>query len=85
MKIIEKRLDGLRSKEHNTYIETNNARGNKMKILMTEIATGKTGFVFNQATSENAEKIVADMNRLNQEAARLTGKAIRFVFSIIAK
>jgi hypothetical protein len=31
VKIIEKRLDMIPAKEHNTYIETDNARGNKMK------------------------------------------------------
>jgi hypothetical protein len=56
-----------------------------IKIKMTEIATGNCGFVFNNATADNAVKIVADMNRLNQEAARITGKAIRFVFSIVVR
>lgn len=53
------------------------------KILMTEIETGKQGFVFNKATDEHAEQLVITMNKLNEEAARLTGKAVRFVFSIV--
>lgn len=56
----------------------------QIKIKMTEIATGKSGFVFKNATdAENAQRIVSNMNKLNEETARLTGKAIRFVFSLV--
>lgn len=55
----------------------------KNRILMTEIETGKSGYVFRDAETHHAQEIVLTMNRLNEETARLTGKAIRFIYSFI--
>lgn len=55
----------------------------KNRILMTEIETGRSGYVFREADTQHAQQIVIAMNNLNAETARLTGKAIRFVYSFI--
>lgn len=55
----------------------------KNRILMTEIETGRSGYVFREADTYHAQEIVIAMNKLNEETARLTGKAIRFVYSFI--
>jgi hypothetical protein len=55
-----------------------------VKIKMTEIETGKSGFVFrNVIDVENAGRIVARLNEINRETAKLTGKAIRFMFTLV--
>jgi len=53
------------------------------RILMTKVSTGESGYVFNNATPADAAKIVEQMNRLDVEAARLTGQAIKYVFSLV--
>lgn len=55
----------------------------KNRILMTEIETGKSGYIFREAETHHAQQIVIAMNKLNEETARLTGKAVRFVYSFI--
>ena len=56
------------------------------RVKMTDNLTGKSGLVFSQVTTvENANRIIAHMNKLNEESARLTSKAIRFVFSLVVK
>ena len=53
------------------------------RILMTEIETGKSGYIFNHADTYHAEQIVLALNKINAETARLTGKAIKFFYSVI--
>ena len=55
----------------------------KNRILMTEIETGKSGYIFREAETQHAQQIVLTMNRLNEETARLTGKAVKYVYSFI--
>lgn len=55
----------------------------KNRILMTELETGKSGYVFREADTQHAQQIVLTMNKLNEEAARLTGKAVKYVYSFI--
>ena len=54
-----------------------------VKIAMRDLETGNRKVVFTCATSGQAIQIAAEMNRLNEEAARLTGSAIRFVYMIL--
>lgn len=56
------------------------------RVKMTDNLTNKSGLVFSQITTvEHANRIIAHMNKLNEESARLTGKAIRFVFSLVVR
>ena len=72
-----------------TYIIITSEQGAKhmeYRVKMTDNQTGKSGMVFSKVSgAEQANRIVAHMNKLNEESARLTGKAIRFVFSVMVK
>ena len=57
----------------------------KTNVMMMEKTTGKTAIVFRCENSLTARDIADEMNRLNQEAARLTGKAVKFIYAIIAQ
>lgn len=56
------------------------------KIQMTQISNDE-GYVLydNIPTFKDACAITETMNRLNEETAKFTGKAIRFVYSVIVK
>ena len=53
------------------------------KILMTKIETGESGFVFRDADTYNALQIVQRLNELNDYTAKLTGEAVKYIYSII--
>lgn len=53
------------------------------KVILTDTFNGYTKTVFPPAEKSTAIKIRDEMNRLNVEAARLTGNAIRYVYSIL--
>ena len=54
------------------------------KIIMTRTSDNVSHVMMFSpvATRQDADNIVARFNRLNQETAKMTGKAIRFVFSV---
>jgi hypothetical protein len=54
-----------------------------VKIALRDLQTNNRKIVFSCATSKQAIDVAAEMNRLNAEAARLTGTAIRFVYMIL--
>lgn len=53
-----------------------------VKVAMIDLETGESKVVFRCATSRQALDVAKEMTRLNEEAARLTGKVIRFIYSI---
>jgi hypothetical protein len=50
---------------------------------MTDKQTKRNAVMFNCENSWVAMEIADEMNRLNKEAARLTGQAIRFFYTIL--
>lgn len=54
-----------------------------VKVAMRDLVTGDRKVMFRCATSKQAIDVAAEMNRLNEEAARLTGTAIRFIYMIL--
>lgn len=50
-------------------------------VIMRDAQTEQKRKVFSPTTPANAFAISQEMNRLNSEAARITGKAIRFFYS----
>jgi hypothetical protein len=53
------------------------------KIILTDTFNDYSRTAFRSNNREIAIQIRDEMNRLNSEAARLTGQAIRYVYSII--
>ncbi len=51
------------------------------KIMMIDTQTGRKVVTFPNVMDYDVNRIVCEMNRLNEEAARLTGKAVRYVYS----
>ncbi len=54
-------------------------------ILMRDKQTGFQHVAFRSNAYSIAVQIRDEMNRLNAEAARLTGQTIRFVYTILEK
>lgn len=52
---------------------------------MTNLDTGKKVAMFRNARTGDMVAIIGEMNRLNQEAARIMGKAVKYSFSIAFK
>lgn len=53
------------------------------KVKATDLETGNAMIAYRCATHTDALNVCKELNRLNSEAARLTGKVIRFVYSVI--
>ena len=52
-------------------------------IILTDTFNDYSKTVFRSNSREIAIQIRDEMNRMNQEAARLTGRAIRYAYSIL--
>ena len=52
-------------------------------VIMQHTTTKQTMFAFKCASTDEAIRVSDEMNRLNEEAARLTGSVIKFVYSIL--
>jgi len=55
------------------------------RIVLTNLETGQKVAAFPPARSGDLFAIVHEMNRLNEEAARLTGTMVKFVYTIALK
>ncbi len=53
------------------------------KIILTDSFNDYCKTVFRCDNKTTAIQVRDEMNRLNEEAARLTGRAIRYVYSIL--
>ena len=53
------------------------------KVIMQHTTTGQTMLAFTCENVSQANSIAAEMNRLNSEAARLTGSIVRYVYTVI--
>lgn len=51
-------------------------------VFIRDLQTNKHKAIFNCENAAQAINIARHMNFLNEEAAKLTGKAIRFVYTI---
>lgn len=54
-------------------------------ICMTDLETGKKMATFPTARTSDMGAITRELNRLNEEAARMTGRAIRYCYTIAFK
>ncbi len=55
------------------------------KITLTDTANLNSKVMFRTETLYHAEQIVKAMNALNVEAAKISGKMIRFVYTIVTR
>jgi hypothetical protein len=53
------------------------------KIMMIDTQTGRKVVSFPNVMDYDVNRIVCEMNRLNEEAARLTGRAVRYVYHAV--
>lgn len=57
----------------------------KPYICMTDLDTGKKMATFPTARVSDMSAITRELNRLNEEAARMTGKAVKYCYTIAFK
>lgn len=51
-------------------------------LMIRNLETGKKAELFNHVRKGDLIAIAKELNRLNEEAARLTGKAVKYVITI---
>ncbi len=56
-----------------------------VNVMLRDLITNNQKIAFTCETGSQAINVARHMNHLNEQAAKLTGKAIRFVYTILVK